>query len=195
MIDDVDTRDIFTAGPTPKEPFLGTIAGLTSIWAVLVIGTTAIFTNARNLTPDWVDLANSEGTDMGLMFALMFVSMILLFFGIVTRNFERHMTGVVLILIGGFTLAWTLACIVPADTEGRYNHYTRRLDPLESQYEALSDVRKAPSVAELIRRAARDGRIDRGEAHDIMATRTYRDAAGVLAKNRRIAKNRDLIAS
>jgi hypothetical protein len=161
---------------------------------ILVVGSSVIFWNSRALTPDFVDRANADGPSLMLtigafaaMFGLAFVSAI--------ACMRRMMiTSCLLMIVTWFTLVWTIGSLIPYDFDGRFNPYVRRMDPLASQYEGLAAAKSLPAVADRIRGATTDGRLDRGEAYDILHGETYYAASAEAAAHERAAVRRKVLA-
>lgn len=163
-------------------------------FAILALGTGVILCNGRALTPDFVDRANADGPNLVIMLVAFATIFGLLGLAAVTMSRQWILTGLVTSIGGWFTMMWVIASIFPSDYDGEYNAYTRRLDPLPSQYEDLAAAKSLPAVAAQIRTAAADGRIDRGEAHDILNGETYFAASAEASERERAAVRRKVLA-
>jgi hypothetical protein len=166
---------------------------LTVFIITLVVGTAFILWNGRALTPDFVDRANAEGSsemlDIGSIAAMLGFTLICA----VTLVKKMIRTSSFFMVAAWFTMVWTMASLARPDYDGRFNPYVRRMDPLPWQYEDLTAAKALPAVAAQIRAAAKDGRIDRGEAHDILDSRTYSDARAVEFRRRQAVMRREIL--
>ena len=162
--------------------------GLFALFSILILW------NGRALTPDFVDRANADGLDLSIMFTAFGTTFALLILGAFAISRRRVLTAMALVLAGWFAMMWMMGSLLRTDYDGRYNPYTRAMDPLASQYEDLADAKALPTVAAMIRTAAADGRIDRGEAHDILDSRTYSEASAAQQQRRQAEVRRELLA-
>lgn len=163
------------------------------LMAIIAIGSVAIFSNSRSLTPDFVDRVNADRWGILLTLGSILAGVVLLLGSGAAILRRKNATGNVLMLAGVFAMVWWAACVIPSDYEGKYNPYVRRMEPLESQSEQLLEAKSLPPVANQIRQAASDGRIDRGEAHDILNSRSYFDARAVEYQGRQAETRRKLL--
>lgn len=191
--------DDTTATPSPSHD--GADMDTTRIDAIVgkvFLGIVAVFSvlmlcNGRALTPDFVDRANADGLDLSIMCAGFTTTFGLLILGAFAISRRRVLTAMTSVLGGWFAMMWMMASLLRTDYDGRFNPYTRAMDPLASQYEDLAAAKALPAVAVLIRTAAADGRIDRGEAHDILNSETYWDASEKEYQRRQAAVRRQVM--
>jgi hypothetical protein len=174
---------------TRIDNVIGTVFfGLLAVFSILIVS------NGRELTPDFVDRANADGLSPWIMFGAFTTTFGLLILGAYALSRRQALAAMALILAGVFAMMWMLASLLRTDYDGEYNPYTRAMDPLTSQYEDLAAAKSLPVVAALIRTAAGDGRIDRGEAHDILNSRTYYDAGAAEYQRRQAKVRREVLA-
>lgn len=162
--------------------------------AVATITAIGVFWNARDLTPDIVDRINSEGSSPLLTILCVITTFGMLLAGGAMLLRGRQVLASLLMFAGLLTMTWWVVCAMPWDYDGEYNPYVRLKDPLESQSQALLEAKSLPPVANMLRQAGRDGRIDRGEAHDILDSRTYSEASAAQQQRRQAEVRRELLA-
>lgn len=163
-------------------------------FGIVTVGTVLILWNGRALTPDFVDRANADGPSLLVMLGAFALCFGLLGLAAMAMTRQWILTSIAATLGGWFAMMWMMASLLPADYDGEYNPYTRRMDPLPSQYEDLAAAKALPAVAAQIRKAAADGRIDRGEAHDILNGETYYAASAEAAEREREKVRRKVLA-
>jgi hypothetical protein len=164
------------------------------LMTILIGGTVLIFWNSRALTPDFIDRANADGPDGWLLLGSIVTTIALMTIGFLSLKRESWTSTVISTLTLWLSMAYMMACIMPSDHDGEWNRYTRAMDPLPQQYEDLAEAKKLPAVAVLIRRASSDGRIDRGEAYDILHSQTYYDASAEKWRRDQEATRRKVLA-
>jgi hypothetical protein len=161
--------------PSNKESEGGVFAAI--LMTILIGGTILIILNSRALTPDFIDRANADGPDGWLILTTTAVMLSLGALGFIGLMRQWILTTLMATPLMWFSMIYTMACIMPSDHDGEWNRYTRAMDPLPQQFEDLAEAKQLPDVAALIRKASSDGRIDRGEAYDILHSPTYYDAS------------------
>lgn len=164
-----------TMTPPSKESEGGVFAAI--LMTFLIGGTILIFWNSRALTPDFIDRANADGPSGWLLLGSTITIIALMTIGFLSLTRDSWTSTVISTLLLWLGMAYMMACIIPSDYDGEWNRYTRTMDPLPQQFEDLAEAKQLPTVAALIRKASSDGRIDRGEAYDILHSATYYDAS------------------
>ena len=178
--------------PPSKESDGGLFTAI--LMTILIGGTILIIWNSRALTPDFVDRANADGPSGWLILAPIIVMVSLGALGFIGLARQWTLTALVATPLMWFSMIYTAACIMPSDYDGEWNRYTRAMDPLPQQYEDLAEAKQLPSVAVLIRKASSDGRIERGEAYDILHSPTYYDASAEKWRRDQEATRRKVLA-
>lgn len=147
------------------------------LMTILIAGTVLIFWKSRALTPDFIDRANADGLSGWLTLAAVIIMMSTVVVGLIGLSRKWTLATLIAAPLIWFGMIYTMACIMPSDYDGGWNRYTRAMDPLPQQYNDLAEAKKLPAVAVLIRKASSDGRINRGEAYDILHSQTYYEAS------------------
>lgn len=164
------------------------------LMAILIGGTVLIFWNSRALTPDFIDRANADGPGGWPGLASLIILLSLGALGFVGMMRRWTLTTLVTTPLMWLSMVYSMACIMPSDYDGEWNPYTRAMEPLPRQYEELAEAKQLPSVEAMIRNASTDGRIDRGEAYDILHSRTYYDASAEKWRRDQEATRRKVLA-
>lgn len=160
--------------------------------AALLPITIMVAWNADALTPDVVYQAGARGYDFVFGLAGLATAGLILMASIAFPS-KGHVATTLAVLVSWFCIVWTFACSMQYDPEGSHNPYVRRMEPLPAQYEGLLAARSMPAVVEEIRRAATDGRIDRGEAYDILEGEVYLAAASEASRRKTEQTRRKLV--
>jgi len=185
-----------TPSPTERkaEQTTGDVVAMTVFVAILVIGSVLILWNGRALTPDFVDRAEADGPSLMLTLGAFTAILGFGFISGIACLCRMMLTSFLFVIAAWFTMVWTMASLMPFDFDGRFNPYVRRMDPLPSQYEDLAAAKSLPAVAAQIRTATADGRVDRGEAHDILNGETYYAASAEAYRRKQETLRRKVLA-
>jgi len=166
-------------------PVLTRTLVISAIVITLFGPTLAMALFARSLTPDIVYRWTAEGWggEYGLT-GMALAAIVAALPGIVSGRTDSLESA------WGMTLGWTIFVftigtgIAAVDLEGSHNPYTRAKPASAWQYADLASARRYPAVAAQIRKAASDGVMTTGEAHDILDGDVLRKAENDAAKVR-----------
>lgn len=187
------TPGMSTGGPSGlAKTVMGTIA-IAVVFAPLIL----MWAMPDRLTPDiayrWMS------TDDGKL-AMTLAATLALVLGVgvaVSYEFtEKNIFAEILAMVAGwYALVYVMGvCVETLDRTGASNPYVRAQQATPEQFRTLALVRRYPTVAAEMRRAAADGRVTKGEAHDIVEGTVLAEARTEEAE-RRAARDRAAVLS
>ena len=182
-----------TRGPSDLTKAVMIAMAIAVILAPLVL----MWSMSGRLTPDiaykWASTRDGAGA-MTMVSTLALIGYMGV--GISYHPGEKNIFSWILaMLVGWYALVYVMGvCIETKDHDGASNPYVRVQQATPDQFKELALVRQYPTVAAEIRRAAADGRVTKGEAHDIIEGPVLVDARSEEAKMR-AERDRALVLS